>query len=93
MAAIGGWPCRSVSGPRGSVGDGLAMRTAVASKFRQSTGDGTVGVGELRGNHPCAWRGAADACGAAVALSALASLYGGLGAKPPESWRFFNTME
>ena len=54
--------CSSVSGPRGSFGDGRAMRTAVASKFRQSAGDGTLRIGEMRGNHPCAWHSAAATC-------------------------------
>ena len=75
----------SVSGPRGSFGDGRAMRTAVASKFRQSAGDGTLRIGEMRGSHPCAWHSAAATCGAAVALSALASLLGDWGRSPQQA--------
>ena len=77
--------CPSVSGPRGSFGDGRAMRTAVASKFRQSAGDGTLRIGEMRGSHPCAWHSAAATCGAAVALSALASLLGDWGRSPQQA--------
>ena len=78
-------PPASVSGPRGSFGDGRAMRTAVASKFRQSAGDGTLRIGEMRGSHPCAWHSAAATCGAAVALSALASLLGDWGRSPQQA--------
>ena len=78
-------PMGSVSGPRGSFGDGRAMRTAVASKFRQSAGDGTLRIGEMRGSHPCAWHSAAATCGAAVALSALASLLGDWGRSPQQA--------
>ena len=61
------------------------MRTAVASKFRQSAGDGTLRIGEMRGSHPCAWHSAAATCGAAVALSALASLLGDWGRSPQQA--------
>ena len=80
-----GFEPSSVSGPRGSFGDGRAMRTAVASKFRQSAGDGTLRIGEMRGSHPCAWHSAAATCGAAVALSALASLLGDWGRSPQQA--------
>ena len=87
MAGTAACACRriSVSGPRGSFGDGRAMRTAVASKFRQSAGDGTLRIGEMRGSHPCAWHSAAATCGAAVALSALASLLGDWGRSPQQA--------
>ena len=39
----------------------------------------------MRGSHPCAWHSAAATCGAAVALSALASLLGDWGRSPQQA--------